>query len=186
MSATSTIRLPKISAPPSLLNGFLHCESEAVGVVRANGEYRLVAIRSIAAGQRMFRIEGDETNTPTRYSLQIGHNQHIDLSNDYSAEEILDRYFWRFMNHSCDANSMIHEREVVSLRAIQPWEAVTFNYNTTEWEMAEPFNCSCGSASCLGVIQGLKFLTLAQRERLEMIAPHLSGLAFETSGMTEA
>jgi hypothetical protein len=153
--------------------------SEAVGVVRAAGEYRLVSIRPIKAGERLFRIEGIETSRPTRYSLQIDDDLHIDLGSGHTTEEILDRYFWRFMNHSCEPNVAIRGREVISLRNILPWEAVTFNYNTTEWEMAEPFVCGCQSEQCLGEIQGLKHLTPAQRERLGAVAPHLSRKALE-------
>lgn len=156
------------------IEGIHHTRSESVGVVRAAREYRLIATRWIFAGERLFKIEGEETTTPTRYSVQIGENLHIDLGEGYSTEEILDRYFWRFMNHSCEPNSLIQDREVIALRDIQPWEAVTFNYNTTEWEMAEPFACGCGSATCIGTIQGLKYLAESQRERLGAVAAHLS------------
>lgn len=77
------------------------------------------------------------------------------------------------MNHSCEPNSLIRDREVIAKRNIQPWEAVTFDYNTTEWEMAEPFSCGCGSENCLQTIQGLKYLTVSQRECLGTVAPHL-------------
>ncbi len=147
--------------------------SEVVGVIRAAREYRLVAICPIPAGDLLFRIEGVQTTTPTRYSLQIGENLHVDLSGGHSTEEILDRYFWRFMNHSCAPNSLIRDREVVARRDIQPWESVTFDYNTTEWDMAEPFSCGCGSVDCLGIIRGLRYLTSSQRERLGTVASHL-------------
>ncbi len=156
------------------IEGMHHTQSESVGVIRASREYRLVATRTIFAGERLFKIEGEQTTTPTRYSVQIGENLHIDLGVGYSNEEILDRYFWRFMNHSCEPNSLIRDREVIALRDIQPWEAVTFNYNTTEWEMAEPFACGCGSSGCIGTIQGLKYLAESQRERLGTVASHLS------------
>jgi hypothetical protein len=177
MTTDGSTQVTEASRNP--LEGLRHCQSDAVGVVRAAGENRLVAIRPIAAGERLFRIEGVETSRPTRYSLQVGDNLHIDLGSGHSAEEILDRYFWRFMNHSCEPNAAIREREVISLRNIPPWEAVTYNYNTTEWEMAEPFICGCGSGQCLGRIQGLKHLTPAQRERLGAVPPHLSRRALE-------
>ena len=62
---------------------------------------------------------------------------------------------------------------------------MTFNYNTTEWEMAEPFSCGCGSENCLGTIQGLKHLTISQRERLGFVAPHLSRHVLGESRMIE-
>jgi hypothetical protein len=145
-----------------------------VGVLRTAGDYRLVAAREISAGERLFRIEGDLTHHPSRYSVQVGYRLHIDVKGDHTAEEIFDRYFWRFMNHSCEANAQIRELDVIATRNIGPWEPVTFNYNSTEWEMAEPFTCHCGGGHCLGQVQGYRFLTSAQRARLDFVAPHLS------------
>jgi hypothetical protein len=152
-----------------------------VGVIRAAGEYCLVATRLIAAGERMFRIEGDLTPQPSRYSVQIGYQLHIDLNHGVPMEEILDRYFWRFMNHSCDPSTVVREREVFAAREIKPWEPVTFNYNTTEWALAEPFVCGCGSAHCLGRVQGYRFLDANQRTQLGPVAPHMARYLEETS-----
>jgi hypothetical protein len=167
-----------------MLECFHHTCGDLVGVIRASREYRLVAICPIPAGARLFRIEGELTSKPTRYSLQVGENLHIDMTSGQTAEEILDRYFWRFMNHSCEPNSLIRDREVIAKRNIQPWEAVTFDYNTTEWEMAEPFSCGCGSENCLGTIQGLKYLTASQRECLGTVAPYLSHYLLKESRTT--
>ncbi|MEO6080632.1 MAG: SET domain-containing protein [Steroidobacteraceae bacterium] len=157
-----------------------------VGVVRADGEYRLVATRQIPAGQPLFRIEGELSSRPSRYSVQVGYQLHIDLHGDHTTEEILDRYFWRFMNHSCEPSVLVRERDVAAARDINPWEAVTFNYNTTEWEMSEPFSCRCGSRHCLGKVQGFKFLTAAQRTELSPVAPYFSRLLSEASPLTAA
>ena len=153
------------------------CRSEFVGVARANGAYRLVAVRQIAAGTSLFRIEGEKTHRPTRYSLQIGENLHIELGSGHSDEEIFDRYYWRFTNHSCEPNTFIRSQEVIASHEIEPWADVTFNYNTTEYDMAEPFDCHCGTPGCLGKIKGFRHLTSDQRERLQpLLASHLSRL----------
>jgi hypothetical protein len=158
------------------------CRSEFVGVMRVNGAYRLVAIRRIAAGARLFRIEGEKTHGPTRYSVQIDETLHIDLRREHDSEEILDRYFWRFMNHSCDPSARVRDQEVIALRDIEPWAEVTFNYNTTEYDMAEPFPCDCGTPVCLGTVKGFRHLTPAERERLRpWLAPHLSRLLRPTA-----
>ena len=148
--------------------------SEAVGVLRADGEYRLVTLRSVDAGERLFRMEGEEMSRPSRYSVQLAEDLHLDLEGGQSMEEILDRYYWRFMNHSCEPNSCIRERDVYALRAVEPWENVTFDYNTTEYEMAEPFECRCASRGCLKQIGGFKHLTDPQRRRIEpLLIPYL-------------
>ncbi|MEO8315222.1 MAG: SET domain-containing protein [Pseudomonadota bacterium] len=152
-----------------------------VGVVRTGGEYCLVATHLIPAGQKIFTIEGDLTQLPSRYSVQIGYQLHMDLNGEHSSEEILDRYFWRFMNHSCEPSAVVRERDVIAARDIQPWEPVTFDYTTTEWEMAEPFACNCRSRHCLAQVQGFRFLTAEQRTRLGPVAAHLGRYLTEAS-----
>jgi len=64
----------------------------------------------------------------------------------------------------------MRERTFRALRDIAPGEEVTFNYLTTESEMAAPFNCICGSANCFEFIQGRNFLTREQADRLALIS----------------
>lgn len=140
--------------------------SDDVGVLRAHGEFRLIALRPIVANEHLFHIDGDVTRVPTRHSLQIGRDLHLDVAPGPSTEELLDRFFWRYLNHHCEPNSVIVDRELVTLRAIGPWENVTFNYNTTEYDMAEPFDCHCGSAVCAGVIRGARHMSDTEYARL--------------------
>lgn len=158
--------------------GLLHgCRCGLVGVLETAGEYRLVTVQPVAAGELLFRIEGEETPIPTRYSVQVGTGAHIDSGSDCGMAEVLDRYFWRFMNHHCEPATMIRGRDVIALRDLVPMEDVTFNYNTTEENMAEPFACHCGSARCEGTIRGARHLAAADRERLRpFMAPHLLSL----------
>jgi len=46
--------------------------------------------------------------------------------------------------------------EVRSLRDIQKGEMITFFYPSTEWSMAQPFDCLCKSGKCIGRISGAK------------------------------
>ena len=138
-------------------------------MIRARGEYRLVATVPIGAHRRLFRIDGDKTPHPTRHSLQIGKDLHLSLNAGRSTDEILDRFYWRFMNHHCDPNTMIRRQSVIALRPIAPWEDVTFNYNTTEFDMAEPFECRCGSPHCAGTIRGARHMRPEERARLRPV-----------------
>lgn len=148
--------------------------TSAVAVVRADGEYRLVANRQVAAGERLFDIEGELSATPTRYTVQIGRDVHVDVPGEYEFEAILDRFYWRFMNHSCDPTVFIRGRSVISLKLVDFGQDITFNYNTTEFDMAEPFACRCGSVRCTGRVQGFRHLADAERERLQpWLADHL-------------
>jgi len=166
--------LARAEINPCVVQPVHECRDGLVGVVRASGEYRLIALEKIIPGERMFRIEGKPSSRPSRFSVQIGEGRHIDLGPGHTSEEILDRYFWRFMNHSCDPNTLIQGQDVVALKPIAPWQDVTFDYNATEYDMADPFVCRCGTPRCLGIIRGFKHLTLDERQRLRpYLAAHL-------------
>lgn len=144
-----------------------------VGVLRARGEYMLVVLRPVAAGEQLFRLEGRHTATPSRFSVQLGIDSHIDLPDDQSEQDILDRYFWRFLNHSCDPSAVIVDPYVVAHRDLAAFDVVTFDYNTTEWDMAEPFACVCGASNCLSLIRGFRHLSAGQVAALPMVAAYL-------------
>jgi hypothetical protein len=91
------------------------------------------------------------------------------------------RFYWQYLNHGCEPSALVHERQLVARRDIQPGEPVTFNYNTTEWDMSSPFQCRCGTTNCLKVIRGFKHLTPAQRAALPTVAPHLKRAAARTN-----
>ena len=158
--------------------------SDRMAVVHDTGHFGLVALQHFAPGEILFRIEGTRTARPTRYTLQIDENVHVDLPSDIDVNEVCNDYYWRFMNHSCDPNTMIRRLEVVAIRPISAHEQITFNYNTTEMDMAEPFTCHCGHPSCLGTIRGFRHLSVDEQLRLQpLLSPylqrHLAGL--ETS-----
>jgi hypothetical protein len=148
--------------------------ASSVAVVRAGGEYRLIANRPVGIGEQLFTIVGEPTGAPTRYTVQIEHDMHIDVPDEYGFEAILDQFYWRFMNHGCDPSVMIKGRAVVSLKPIGFGQEITFNYNTTEYDMAEPFSCRCGSDRCAGRVQGFRYLSADERRHLRpWLAAHL-------------
>lgn len=130
-----------------------------------------MALRTIQPGELLFPVEGRRTRTPSKYSVQIDTEWHLDPGVGPGIHEAMDAQFWRFMNHSCDPNVLLREQRVVGLRAILPGEDLTFDYHTTEYELAEPFGCRCGSVQCLGVIRGFRYLSPVARERLRHHLP---------------
>ena len=148
--------------------------SELVGVMRVGGEYRLVATRPVPADTRLFTIDGQMVDAPNRFTVQVGAAAHIDVPSGFSSDEIQDRFSWRFMNHSCDPTVAIRGRDVYSIGPLEPWHEITFDYDTTEYEMAEPFECHCRAPECRGRIGGFRFLAPAERQRLRpWLADHL-------------
>ena len=149
----------------------------SVAVVRADGEYRLVANRTVAEGELLFNIVGELSATPNRYTVQIDRDTHVDVPEEYDIEAILDQFYWRFMNHSCDPTVFIRGRSVITLKPVIFGQDITFNYNTTEFDMAEPFTCRCGSDRCIGQVQGFRHLSDEDRQRLRpWLAGHLASL----------
>jgi SET domain len=146
-------------------------------VLRAHAAYQLVLTEHVCAGSRLFRIEGELTHTPTRYSVQVDQDLHIDIPSGYAPDETLDRFYWRFTNHSCEPNAVVCGRDMYARICIEPWQQITFNYNTTEYDMAEPFDCLCGSDICEKTVRGFRWLSPTAQQRLHpMLAGHLRSM----------
>lgn len=143
----------------------------AWAVVRGGRAYGLVARRSIAAGEVVLLVTGAETDRPSRGSLQVGERLHVEVPEGWDLEQVLDECPWRFLNHACDPNTWVRGRELVALRPITLGEPITFDYETTEWDMAAPFRCACGPGCRGGMVRG--FRHLEPRERLRRL-PHLA------------
>jgi hypothetical protein len=115
----------------------------------------------------VFYLKGTVSTQPTKYTIQLGNRRHLNFPALRKANDDLD-YCWQYLNHSCEANGYMNTAELTfrALRNIEAGEEITFNYLTTESEMAVPFNCICGSPNCFGFIQGRNFLSPAQAATL--------------------
>ena len=118
------------------------------------GRRAVRAPRSFAAGATVGRLTGLELDEPTRYSIQLDADRHLELDPPY-----------RFLNHSCMPNAAVdvEAREVIALRPIEQGEEITFDYLTTEARMVFPFDCHCGAPGCRGRIAGYELLPAAER-----------------------
>ena len=123
------------------------------------------AKQPIRAGEVVFHLTGRIMSRPSKYSIQLGERRHLLTENSH----------WQFMNHGCEPNVRIDVDKLlmIAIRDIAPGEELTFNYNTTEWDMASPFDCLCSSNNCTGSIRGFRYLTPSQRKALR---PWLSPL----------
>lgn len=97
---------------------------------------------------------------PTRHSIQLGITEH----------GLVDPAFLRYMHHSCDPNVVLETDRLLvrAVRPIAPGDPITFFYPSTEWSMAAPFACACGSTQCLGTIAGAAQLADAVLARYEL------------------
>jgi hypothetical protein len=143
-------------------------EEESEIEVRDNGGFKGVyAKEAIKQDSVIFYLKGAISTQATQYTIQLGHRRHLNFPTIRRSNDNLD-YCWQYLNHSCEPNGYMNvdELTVRALKDIAPEEEITFNYLTTESEMAVPFNCICGSADCFGFIQGRNFLTRLEGERL--------------------
>ncbi len=115
-------------------------------------QHGLYATRAFQAGGILSTFSASGVVTEPNYlTIQVGLGMHIELF-----PEIL-----RYTNHSCEPNSFFDTTlmQLVALRDISEGEEVCFFYPSSEWQMAQPFECNCGTASCLQLIEGAKSLT---------------------------
>ncbi len=133
---------------------------EGIEVRLWNDQTGVYAAREFEPGERVMFVEGDISDVPSRYSIQIGTDLHIHPRTPHTS--------WMYLNHSCVPNLAYDGPSafMVAIELIHPGDQLTFNYLTTEWEMAEVFDCACGYAGCFGRIAGYGHLGAADRERL--------------------
>jgi len=108
---------------------------------------RAVSLIDLPAGSVFAKITGATRSHKAYTSVQIGENAHIELNS-----EIV------FINHSCSP-SVIFDMEAFEVRVVEgrdlkKGDALTFFYPSSEWDMAQPFECTCGEGNCCGVISG--------------------------------
>lgn len=98
--------------------------------------------------------------TPTYLTIQTGIDEHIHLRPE----------FLKFTNHSCDPNVFFDTTamQLLALKDIQPGDEFTFFYPSTEWQMAQPFECGCGQRICLLTIAGAAHMDVAVLQRYRL------------------
>ena len=146
----------------------------SLGVALRDGHYRVIALEPIAAGSELLQLHGVFVDAPSRYSVQVAAQLHVAPPVDLRPEHVPDRYLWRYLNHACRPNAAFEGRRLIALQDITPWDEINFDYNTTEYEIAEAFECRCGS--CGGrTVRGFKHLSPREKARLApYLAPHLA------------
>lgn len=139
------------------------------------------ARRDMQAGHRICVCSGYITDIEhvTAMSLQLDEDVFL-----HGVGEFDD-----YINHSCDPNCVVRFEDgsavLVVLKAIGAGEELTFDYNTSDWDLVEQgektnldlsFTCRCQSKNCVGEIKGFRHLNAAQRaQRKEYLSPFLAG-----------
>jgi len=145
----------------------------SIEIKKSNSGNGLFTKKLIKKGSIVFHFDGkigDDAHTNPE-SLQIDDDKFLE-----SATKFHD-----FLNHSCEPNCYIgwENLNLIALRDIQIGEELSFNYNTSEYDLinsATPssFKCKCNSKDCISEIKGFKYLTIEQKNKIQkFISPFL-------------
>ena len=148
------------------LGAVIHpCVSFPVAVNDLNGQLTLLATEFIPTGSTVIQITGKLTDAPSRFSVQIASNHHVDVDDPALVEAYPERYLWRFLNHRCAPNAYVRGQELVALKPIFVGDEISFNYNANEYQMASPFECWCDAHGGRDgyQIRGYKYLSETER-----------------------
>ncbi|KAF4627807.1 hypothetical protein G7Y89_g10351 [Cudoniella acicularis] len=113
----------------------------------------------------------------TYATVQMGKKEHLNLNSDLV-----------YINHSC-VPSVIFDTTSLSILAgpngLKENQELTFFYPSTEWEMAQGFECFCGHDSCRGFISGAKDMPAEKLEGQWLNAHIRLMLEEQSSGVSE-
>jgi hypothetical protein len=108
---------------------------------------RAVSLIDLPSGALFARITTATPSKKAYSSVQVSENSHIELNSELV-----------YINHSCKPNLVFDmakfEVRVHDGRELKKGDGLTFFYPSSEWEMAQPFECGCGEKECLGTIRG--------------------------------
>lgn len=128
--------------------------AEIAKVVHEEGDFasKLISRVDLGPGSVFAKIEGSKRASERNYTtVQVSEDQDIDLNSDLV-----------YINHSCDPNVIFDmskfEVRVADNKSIKPGDDLTFFYPSTEWNMQQPFQCTCGTSRCLGTVSGARYL----------------------------
>jgi len=145
---------------------------DSIEIKKSNGK-GLFARKLIKKGSIIFHFEGkigDDAHTNPE-SLQIDEDKFLESTLKFDD----------FLNHSCEPNCYIdwQNLNLIALKDIQIGEELSFNYNTSEYDLIDivqncSFKCNCGSKNCIGEVKGFKYLSAEQKKKIQkFISPFL-------------
>ncbi|KAH6682751.1 hypothetical protein B0J14DRAFT_468551 [Halenospora varia] len=112
----------------------------------------------------------------TYATVQMGRDEHLNLNSDLV-----------YINHSC-VPSVIFDTSSLSILAgpngLKAGEELTFFYPSTEWDMAQGFDCFCGHKECKGKITGAKDMP-AEKLEGHFLNAHIRNMLEERDGISE-
>ncbi|CAK5267794.1 unnamed protein product [Mycena citricolor] len=137
----------------------------------------LKAHRRFAAGEILGRLNNASTGPKAYSTVQCGpgDEDNVELNSNLV-----------YVNHSCDPNAVFDlsstdptRWHLRALKDIMSGNTITYFYPSTEWDMAQAFDCDCKTVECLGRIQGAKYLSRSELIKRGWISPWILRLCDE-------
>jgi SET domain len=116
-----------------------------------DGQKSFFATRAFKPGDVICDLStGRILSQPTYLTVQLSDTDHFMLQPEHL----------QYINHSCNPNVCfdLDSMKVICVRPIEIGDELGYFYPSTEWDMAQPFNCLCQQSNCLGKIQGAMYL----------------------------
>ncbi|USP79658.1 galactose-proton symport [Curvularia clavata] len=138
---------------------------------------RSVSLVNLPPGAVFARITNPTPATVAYSSVQAGRDLHIELNCDLL-----------YINHSCKP-SLVFDMERWEVRVSEQGEGLkegdelTFFYPSTEWSMAQPFDCLCKTSECRGQITGAKDMPV-ETLRKYWLNKHIEEMLAEKNGQS--
>lgn len=145
-----------------------HPELVEIDIQEGSFQSALLAKKSFKKGDRIVTLSQCIFDMPKRYtSVQYSETDHFELNNEFV-----------YMNHSCSPSVALNDSNkddmhVFALEDIAAGQPLTFFYPSTEWDMDQPFDCSCASKGCLGTVKGAKYIALDELKNRGFINDHI-------------
>jgi len=101
-------------------------------------------------------------------SVQVSRTQHVELNCDFLFTNHSCEPSVEFRVHGSDGAFSIDVRVAArrdsngKVMGLQRGDELTFFYPSTEWDMAQPFECNCGTGTCKKWIAGAKDMGMAK------------------------
>ena len=138
-------------------------ENVEVVYSKEKNQHAVLSLKNFNAGDIIISFSAKETFVhPTYLTIQLDKEKHISLDPEYL----------QYTNHSCNPNVFFNTTDfnLVALNNIGVGEEITFFYPSTEFEMAQPFECFCQQKNCLGKIDGAKNTPLQTMKKYRVSA----------------
>lgn len=120
----------------------------------------IIASRNISRGERILKISGPIIRKPQDIE-KVELKSHLIQINDSAYYDPIAP--GRFINHSCEPNTILSGTIVMAIKDILGGEEITFDYSTTMDDESYTLDCLCATKSCRGVIRD--FITLPRELR---------------------